>query len=189
MKSLSSEDKTKLHNEINQTLNQRFVLATTGITVFGLFSAFLVPKGDIAPSGAELNLLYVGATFMLVFLGLLVYWASTLQNVMNMLGQYLLKCNASDWEKDVEQLFTGPIPHRSFYIGRVFFFLGFASSCWPLLIEAAAFAGHIDWALRHIALVSALCLYFAFWYWAVFVRPKRHKQLLSDGWNLILGLK
>jgi hypothetical protein len=40
----SQEDERKLHNEINQIVNQRFILTTLALTLFGVLIAWMVPK-------------------------------------------------------------------------------------------------------------------------------------------------
>ena len=70
LKKPNSEDVIKINSEINQIVNQRFVITTTAITVFGVMIAWMFPKsapnpGDSIGSGTFLlsGLLSVGRRF------------------------------------------------------------------------------------------------------------------------------
>jgi hypothetical protein len=52
LKGPNGEDERKLHAEINQIVNQRFILTTLALTIFGILIVLMVPK-DTPISGAN----------------------------------------------------------------------------------------------------------------------------------------
>lgn len=190
MKDLSSNEQTKLFSEINQLINHKFVVTTTGITVFGVFAAFLIPKGEPVANSPSMPLLYAGTAFLSVFLGLLVYWAGTLEIAIDMLSEYLIQRQASEWEVDVKRLFESPIPHGSSYIWTVFAALGAATLAWPFVIEATIAPqniGHPSW--RHLLMTLCSVIYFVFLGFTAMVRTKKSREKMAAQWNSILSAK
>lgn len=93
-----AEDVRKLHAEVNQILNQRFLLTTLAVTVFGVVSAWMLPRtGPTGKSNAYFSLL--GADLLLVLLFLLYLASHALRNVMRTATTYLEVFALSDWER------------------------------------------------------------------------------------------
>ena len=198
MSRLPKEDISKLHSEINQLLNQRFVLATTSITIFGLVTA-ITPRAIKDIGDQELDLIYLGTVFILIFLAMLSYWASTLENGINLVNAYLIndKNKASQWEKDIKNYFDNRKPHSSFYIWNVFFALGIASMIWPVAVEiikttqkqtSQAIFFYYDINSRHVILASASILYLLILRWfSSDRREKNTKETISKAWDETLA--
>ncbi len=93
---LQAEDRSKILNEINQIHNQRFQLTTNAITAFGVYVAWLFPKGnsDIGET------LVVAPALLLFFLLLLFLYAHTLNRTQITLAAYLIETGESKWERD-----------------------------------------------------------------------------------------
>ena len=100
MADLRNEDVRKLHGEINQITNQRFLLTTLAVTVFGVVTAWLLPRSGVgsasAASGSGLS--YVAATVLLVLLFLLYVVSHTLKRTLRTLTTYLEVFTLSEWE-------------------------------------------------------------------------------------------
>ena len=70
-KKLVSADVAKLHNEINQSVNQRFLLTAGAVTVFALVSKNIIPSNTdnqgVAISNLITYLAFLGVIGMLFF--------------------------------------------------------------------------------------------------------------------------
>jgi len=98
----NDHDLTKLHAEINQLVNQRFLLTTLAVTVFGASAGWILQKnrsGEIDVGwftyGASLLLLFVLAGLFLLHQRLL--------SQMRIFTTYLLVTKASPWEEHWEK--------------------------------------------------------------------------------------
>ena len=97
------QDLGKIHSEVNQLVNQRFVLTTVAITVFGVIVAWLIPK---TPPLAETSLGWftiAGAVLLLVLLFLLYLFTHLLRGMLRVFTTYLVVTGTSGWEKDWER--------------------------------------------------------------------------------------
>ena len=100
MADLRNEDVRKLHGEINQITNQRFLLTTLAVTVFGVVTAWLVPRSGAgsASAASDSGMSYVTATVLLVLLFLLYVVSHTLKRTLRTLTTYLEVFELSEWE-------------------------------------------------------------------------------------------
>jgi len=90
-----SADIDKLHSEINQLVNQRFLLTAGSITVFALVARHIItihaePIYYLSNCAIYLCLVLV--------LGLLYYQSRRLRTTIRIYSTYLVACNYSDWE-------------------------------------------------------------------------------------------
>lgn len=158
-KELDTEDKRKLHAEINQIMNQRFLLTTAAITVFGAFSAFMIPKAPSHPGPVVGHLLLGGTGFLLLFLLLLFLWNRFLSVMQTTPAWYLIHKEASRWEGDF-RAFRSANPLS---IGKiqtyVFLALGVLSTGWSFVV-ALALGITLDpgWVLAVVCI--AVCYFF-----------------------------
>jgi hypothetical protein len=99
------EDIRKLHAEINQIVNQRFVLTTLAVTVFGVVTAWFIPRlgSASASSGLDPGTLYLIGTLLLILLFLFYAASHFLRATMRTLTIYLEVFELSDWEKHWKQ--------------------------------------------------------------------------------------
>lgn len=96
----NQEDQRKIHAQINQILNQRFLLTTLAITLFGVIASWLIPKAQpsshqpIGGAAYALAMVHSAITFALFLLQVL------LRNTLHLYTTYLVVTKASYWEQD-----------------------------------------------------------------------------------------
>jgi hypothetical protein len=130
---LDSEDRRKLHAEINQIANQRFLLSTAGVTVFGVALTWLVPK-DV-PAQSFMRTAYAVST-LLTSLLLVLFWLShRFRLLLRTYSTYLIVRKASLWELDWQKFRQEGYPF--FYTrshAALFLLLGLFTGLAPLAI-------------------------------------------------------
>jgi hypothetical protein len=99
LKGPTPEDERKLHAEINQIVNQRFLLTTLALTLFGVLTAWMVPKdgahdADIGPFPFAISIVISVLLFSIYF------WSHMLKTMMRVLTSYLAETGKSGWEVD-----------------------------------------------------------------------------------------
>lgn len=94
------EDIRKIHNEINQIVNQRYLITTAAVTVFGLFVSMLIPKDIPAPNQDLGGVLTSGTILLIITLLILFLYSSFLKGMLRTLTSYLMETNSSNWELD-----------------------------------------------------------------------------------------
>jgi len=139
MKSLkrpNKKDTEKLHAEVNQILNQRIVLTTFAIAVFGAAITLLLSRQE---SSNEIdNFTYMASALLTVVLFALFLLNHFLTRQMRIITTYLDVTESSDWEKD---WVTYKDKYR--YMGYtksmsiIFLVLGIMSFGFPVLLLAA----------------------------------------------------
>lgn len=101
---LPTEDQRKLHAEINQLANQRFLLITASIAFFGIMLSFVmqgVPQ-DHGKTLSGLIFLKAGISSGTLFL---LYWVSfQLRKMARTYAIYLVETKSSVWERDIMRL-------------------------------------------------------------------------------------
>jgi len=134
LKSPCAEDLRKVHAEITQIVNQRFLITTFAITVFGLIVAWLIPK-NTPPVGSDLGLFTFAGSILLILLLLGLYWYShSLKGMLRIFTSYLLVTEASAWEYDWERY------RRTKYFGftkaqtSIFLLLGILATSFPCFL-------------------------------------------------------
>jgi hypothetical protein len=132
------ETERKLNTELNQVINQRFLLTTTAITVFGTFSAFMIPKNPVAAKDAAVvgNLLVAGSGCLLIFYFLLFMWNRQLLILQQTISVYLSITSDSTWETDFRS-FIKLLPVGFRIQPWVFVILGALSTVWPFVVMRA----------------------------------------------------
>jgi hypothetical protein len=97
----SVEDERKLHNEINQIGNQRFVLTTLARTLFGVLTAWMVPKDSAHQAEVDIGAFPFAISLVISVLLFSIYlWSHMLKNMMRVLTSYLAESGKSGWELD-----------------------------------------------------------------------------------------
>jgi hypothetical protein len=91
------EDVRKLHAEINQIGNQRFIVTTLALTFFAALLAIMIPKSQPWP---EANFFFAISILLSIALFGLYLWSHLLKNTMRILTCYLEVTGKSSWEAD-----------------------------------------------------------------------------------------
>ncbi len=101
LKGPTTEDERKLHNEINQIVNQRFILTTLALTLFGVLTAWMVPKDSVHQAEADIGSFPFAISLVISVLIFSIYWWShVLKNTMRVFTSYLAETGKSGWELD-----------------------------------------------------------------------------------------
>jgi hypothetical protein len=132
----SSEDVRKIHAEINQLLNQRFLLTTAGITVFGVMTAWLLPKSPPQAGDPVGSFIFTVALILSVLLFTLYLLSHFLRGVQRVCSTYLIETNMSGWEHDWEQYRREPYWAYSKPQTILFLLLNVLSTGFPFILAA-----------------------------------------------------
>jgi len=181
----TQEDVRKLHAEINQILNQRFLLTTAAITVFGVFASFTLPKDTSTSNPNAGALLFAGSLFLLGVLLLLFVWNRSLANLQSNLAIYLDLTGMSVWERHWS------IFHPKMWVfstGRiqtsVFLLLGFLTALWPFIISGTiGLEVKCGWMIAVVSAgfvyaIAVGCLGFGQWF--------RKEDTIRSNWKEVL---
>lgn len=91
-------DVQKLHAEINQIGNQRLILTTLGLTLFGVLTAWVVP---VSPGDSKVGAFrFAVAIILSILLFVLFLWTHLLRLYLRVMTTYLVETKKSDWERD-----------------------------------------------------------------------------------------
>jgi hypothetical protein len=91
---VDQEDTRKLHAEINQLSNQRFLLLTLALTVMATALGLLFTRDP----AVETEMITGYGIVLVVFVGLIMLLASTLRHVSRCEATYLVAASLSNWE-------------------------------------------------------------------------------------------
>lgn len=138
LKGPNAEDLRKIHSEVNQITNQRFLVMTLAITVFGVITAWLLPKSTPMagqPVGAPV---WVISVIHCLLLFALFFLQTLLKNTLRLFTTYLVVMEASPWEMDWKT-FRG---HRTYAaygkpMTLVFLLLSIFAGFMPFLLAVA----------------------------------------------------
>lgn len=131
----NSDDLKKIHAEVNQLVNQRFVLTTLAITVFSVVTALLIPKGTPQAGAPVGGLTFLLCTILSMVLFSLFLLSHLLKGMLRVFTTYLDVTGSSDWEKDWAKF------RRTSYLGYtrpqslVFLILNFFATVYPLILS------------------------------------------------------
>ena len=104
------EDEKKLHSEINQLLNQRFILTTLAFTLFSVLAAWMVPKGAV--HGPDIGAFPFAISIVIeVLLSFIYLWTHSLRHSARVLSSYLVETGKSGWEVEWRRF----LEERSFF--------------------------------------------------------------------------
>jgi len=102
------EDIKKIHAEVNQIVNQRFLLITIAITVFGVVTAWIVPRTPPAPGSDVGGFVFVITMVLSTLLFSLFLLGHLLKGMLRVFTTYLAVTDSSNWEKDWKQFRQSP---------------------------------------------------------------------------------
>ena len=156
-----SEDQRKLHAEVNQIVNQRFLLSTLAVTLYGAIAAWGLPRSPI-PSDTDLGLPYIAAIILIFVLSMLYAASYDMRSYLRLLTTYLEIAGDSKWERhwakyrDENSYFGYTAVQSAFFA-----ILGILTLAYPILVEYH-FRSHVGsrWELNVLIglLVAYLCL-------------------------------
>ena len=128
------EDQRKLHAEINQIINQRFLLTTLAVTVFGIIAAWLLPKERPQP-GASVGLFtYAGSILLMTLLFVLFFFLHRLRAMSKTLAAYLILTKQSIWEEEWKKYRKDPYFGYTELQAVVFLILGVLAVAIPFFL-------------------------------------------------------
>jgi len=139
----NDEDKYKIHDEINQIVNQRLGLTTLSVLIFGTVIAWLIPKDpDLVKDGIG-AFRYITSILLILVLLVLFILVQLLTRMLRVLTTYLDETGSSNWEKDWS-LYRNQFKYLGYTKAQslVFMFLGIISAGFPCLLCAAY---HLKW--------------------------------------------
>lgn len=96
----SPEDLRKIHGEVNQLVNQRFLLTTAAVTIYGAFTAWLLPRQTPAPGAPTGGFIYAMSLALLCTLFVLYLFKHMLLGMLRIFTTYLDVTAKSGWEQD-----------------------------------------------------------------------------------------
>ena len=96
---LHEPDRFKIHNEINQCGNQRFLLTAGAVALFGTVARYLLPSITEARFDEVITATCVSSAYSLI-LAALFYQSRQLRRVIRNLSTYLRAKGWSHWERD-----------------------------------------------------------------------------------------
>jgi hypothetical protein len=129
-------DEAKLHAEINQIGNQRFVLTTLAITLFGALITFMVPKTTpSAVTGIDIFPFTISVILSVLLFGVYL-WCHFLKNMMRILTSYLAETKKSSWELDWIEFRREPYYAHTKPQTIIFLLLNAIGAAFPFLLAA-----------------------------------------------------
>lgn len=124
-------DKPKLHAEINQLNNQRFVCSLSAITAFGVITGWM-----ISSDGAVKSLTFIVSILQMLVLFAIFWLSHALYGKLRTITAYFEEREASNWEQDWKT-FTDESPRYWSYKkpqASMFIFLGAVSALFPFIL-------------------------------------------------------
>ena len=170
LKGPTPEDERKLHAEINQIGNQRFILTTLALTLFGVLTTIMVPKPQAA---TDIGFPFAVSALLSILLFAIYFWSHTLKNTMRIFTSYLVETGKSQWEQD--WLEFRHKPYRAHTIGQthIFLLLNFLGLIIPYLLA-------IIYRLPIHPLIGPLAAFLAFLITELLIYHMGYHKLLDD---------
>jgi len=137
LKGPTKEDLGKLHSEVNQIVNQRFILTTFAVTIFGIMLAWVIPKVPPEPSSDLGWFPFLVSILTMVVLSLLFSLMHALLIMLRIFSSYLITTESSDWEKDWLEYRKSPYFDYTKAQSVVFLVLGPLAASTPFFLKLA----------------------------------------------------
>ena len=102
LKGPTPEDLSKLHTEITQIVNQRYLTMLYAITIFGVIATWLIPKGNQVENEDFPTFIYMGSIILDVIILMIFINHYFLKRVLRTFTTYLIVTKSSNWEVDWE---------------------------------------------------------------------------------------
>lgn len=134
---LQSHDLTKIHSEILQLCQQRFLLCTAAVALFGGITAKLIPESLESIKPPVIVKVCMGSLVLNIVLLVLFVQSHLLRKMLRTYSTYLLATEASKWELDWKK-FRKTYQHLAQYdtMAHTYIFLGLCllSGSFPLVL-------------------------------------------------------
>jgi hypothetical protein len=109
------EDKQKIHSEVNQIVNQRLLLTTLAVTIFGVMVAWIIPRPPPEQTTLFGGFIYITAVLLVVVLFalfllshhlniLLPIWHEVTAKEVYDYSAWLANIKAADWSDGEEEV-------------------------------------------------------------------------------------
>lgn len=131
---LDAEDKRKIHAEINQLVHQRFLLATAAVTVFGVVSAWSIPRDPTLLGGRVGAFTCAVSILLTLVLFVLFILSHLLAAVLRTYASYLRITGESKWEQDWKDYRSAGYSAYTKAITTLFVVLGIVASAFPFAL-------------------------------------------------------
>jgi hypothetical protein len=129
----NTEDLRKIHAETNQIANQRFLLTTASITIFGVMISWALPESGPS-AGTPVGSLVCGISALLsVVLFALYLLNHFLKGMQRICTAYLVTTKASKWEEDYEDFRKSPHYGYTKPQAIIFLLLNLISTFFPFI--------------------------------------------------------
>ncbi|MBV9248333.1 MAG: hypothetical protein JO227_03675 [Acetobacteraceae bacterium] len=183
-----AEDIRKIHSEINQIVNQRFLVTTAAITVFGVVFSQMIPK-EFAHTRESMPLILIEEVLLLTILFTLFYLSLLLRNSLRLFATYLVAKGVSAWESDWKKLRSNSriylYTHSYTYM---FMLLGLLTMATPVLIEwNARILSKGQFGLI-LGLLAGGCYLALVWVLARRTRSSSREEDLLKKWKGVVGV-
>jgi len=162
LKKPNDEDKRKLHNEINQIVNQRFLLSTLAVTIFAVIVAWIMREPST--TSCELGWFrYFASIVLLIVLFGLFCLMHRLRAMLRIISSYLIETKSSGWEIDWKKYREKPYNSYTKAQTLLFLVLGILAISVPFTIafayhlSLAPYSGAIVFGLIGVAYIIFLC--------------------------------
>ena len=102
------KDVEKIHSEVNQLVNQRFILCTLAITIFCVFVAWLIPRNVPKAQSTVGGFVYIVSILLSLMIFTIGLLHNLLKGMMRVFTSYLVVTEKSAWEIDWERYRKDP---------------------------------------------------------------------------------
>ncbi|MBV9930164.1 MAG: hypothetical protein JO013_04385 [Alphaproteobacteria bacterium] len=185
---VAKADTAKLHAEINNYVNHQYIIYASGLTIVGVILAWVTQKTN-PTDASSLDVAYVGASLILVFLTLLNLLDLRLEVARHICASYLRSSGASEWERQIERYarvskskqWLAVTSRHSYYV-----LLGLLAASWPAALAV------IEFKATRVTAVSGLhasvsIVYLAFATWGMPRVLKSARAEVEAAWNKMLA--
>jgi len=140
------EDVKKIHDEINQIVNQRFLVTTLAITSFGVIGAWIVREN----LGG--TLIFAVSLLLSSLICMLSFFNHSLKKTLRIFTTYLIASESTMWENHW-MMYRGADPNKITRVytktqTKIFITLGFFSLILPIAITIVNNLGNLDFLLK-----------------------------------------
>jgi hypothetical protein len=184
----NTEDVRKIHAEINQLVNQRFLMVTAGVTLAGIAAKWVLPENTPTPGsapGIQLTLACSVLSVAFTFLAVLGYRASQMIRVFS---TYLIVSETSQWEMHWRQYrvdkreYPGyAAPYALMYV-MLFLFAGLTAPAFATWYEQIQ---RHDWHTWHPFIPMAISFAGGIWTSVYAVGAEHDDDKYEREWQLV----
>jgi hypothetical protein len=188
----SSEDIVKIHAEINQYINQKLIITTTSITIFGVVMGWVVfglsstqiPDIQMQPES------FLLPTALLVILAIMLWYCQEILKQMHVLSTYLCATDSSVWEKQYRYFSRSEEYTTQEKLPLIVFAtLGILTITIPIVISflfPPSLSFQMGMVLASFILSSVAYVIVFSWFWNQ-RKYEKYRENVADYWERILA--